>query len=58
MNKEVVAEILNVFNKKGNSFDRRIEVQTVERKDTCVWSKPDEAQRDQSFGDLSGMSHI
>lgn len=49
---------MNVLNKKGNSVERRIELQTVERKVACALSKPVEAQRDQSFGDLSGMSHI
>ena len=49
---------MDVLSKKGNLVDRRIEVQTVRSKATCVFSKPVEAQRDQSFEYLSGMSHI
>ena len=49
---------MDVLIKKGNLVDRRIKVQTVESEAVCVLSKPVEAQRDQSFGYLSGMSHI
>ena len=49
---------MDVLSKKGNLIDRRIEVQTVKSKAACVLSKPVEAQRDQSFEYLSGMSHI
>ena len=49
---------MDVLIKKINLIDKRIEVQIVKSEAACVLSKLVEAQRDQSFEYLSGMSHI